>query len=136
MLNLSNCTIKLGKSANYLRIALLLYVCALLLVLSSNWALLLKLIIGILLLSQLIQIIRYPVPHSHYLMLIYNGKDWLLHDRKERQTSYRKLRIVIDTGLFFLLELQNENQRKMIVIFSDQVTKNDYRLLKITEFLL
>jgi hypothetical protein len=82
---------------------------------------------------QLIRIINNPKPNPNYSMLSYNKAGWLLHDNQDQQSSYDRLRIVINTGFFVLLELSTKKHRKLIVIFSDQLTENTYRALSILE---
>ncbi len=133
MLNLSDCTINFGKSSHYARLALVIYTCALLLVFYSAFSLLLKIMIMSLLLLQSGRVIYNPIPHPDYLTLIYKTNEWILYDKRNQSVSYNKMRIIIDTGFFFLLELKNERSHKILVIFSDQLTTSVYRLLNIIE---
>lgn len=132
MLNLSNCTIRLNKSADYLRLAFLIHLSVLIVLCCSAWPFLLKLTGFILLLFQFLRIKATGMPSSCFL-LVYSNSNWQLHDVYGRQNTYTKMRVVVSTGLFFLVEFANEKQRKIIVIFSDQISKNDFRLLKIKE---
>lgn len=47
--------------------------------------------------------------------------------------SYEKHRVILDVGLFFLLEVRKDGFRKVFVIFFDQLTADEYRLLKFIE---
>jgi hypothetical protein len=181
LLNLSDCRITLGKSFVYLRVALLIYSSSLIVLGYSACFLAGKIIIGALLLFQLLRIINNPRPNPNYSMLSYNKAGWLLHDNQDQQSPYDKLRVVINTGIFVLLELSTKKrilsqspgkvaflkllsamdgrhraawmriacfkkvtlpgdcdnipkkQRKLIVIFSDQLPENAYRTLNILE---
>ncbi|WP_131777710.1 hypothetical protein [Legionella fairfieldensis] len=86
-----------------------------------------------LLLLQSGRVIYNPIPHPDYLTLIYKTNEWILYDKRNQSVSYNKMRIIIDTGFFFLLELKNERSHKILVIFSDQLTTSVYRLLNIIE---
>lgn len=46
---------------------------------------------------------------------------------------YAKHRVILDSGLFFLLELSLDTQRRIIVVFFDQLDPDEYRVLKILE---
>ncbi|WP_420844634.1 protein YgfX [Legionella cardiaca] len=133
MLSSSNCTIKFGKSSYFLRIALLIYFCAFLLIVYSEWALWLKLLTCIPLSLEFLYIIKNPVPYTNYLQLSHNNQKWFLHTNNTTIMSYDRIRIIINAGLFFLLELENITSRKMLVIFTDQVSADTYRHLKIKE---
>lgn len=131
MLNLSNCMIKLDKSADYLRLVSLIYPSAMVVLCCSSWPFLLKFIGLILLLLQFLCIKTAALVSGSCSLLAYINGIWLLHDGYGRQKTYTKMRVVICTGLFFLVEFSHEKQRKMVVIFSDQISNNDCRLLKI-----
>jgi hypothetical protein len=123
--------IKLGKSVDYLKLALLIYLSAIVALYYSACPLLLKLLGFALLLLQLLRIALHPIPSS-CSFLIYTNGHWLLHDEHAQQKVYAKIRLVISTGLFFLVEFSGEKQwKRSIVIFVDQINENDHRLLKI-----
>ena len=82
---------------------------------------------------QLIRIINNPIPNPHYSMLSYKSQKWFLHDIDDQPIPFERARVVINTGLFFLLELSISSKRKFIVIFSDQIANDDCRLLNIIE---
>jgi hypothetical protein len=133
LLNLSNYKISLGKSSYYARFVLLIYILALVLEFYSAIFFPLKMLLALLLLAQGLRIVKNPRPYPKYLMLTYNAKNWLLHELSEKTINYDSLRIVIDAGLFFLLELSRAQKRKYLVVFSDQNDRECYRLLNIIE---
>ncbi|WP_058504666.1 hypothetical protein [Legionella nautarum] len=55
----------------------------------------------------------------------------MLLDKYQQILNYDKARVVIDTGLFFLLELSGGSKKKLVVIFLDQIDPHSYRLLNI-----
>lgn len=130
MLNLSDCKIELGSSNDYAKLVLLIYLSSFLLLLYSACPLFLKITISFLLLVKCFRIISQPLPQPNYLMLSYKGQ-WMLLDKDQQTLSYDKARVVIDTGLFFLLELSGGSRKKLIVIFLDQIEPHSYRLLNI-----
>lgn len=131
MLNLSTCTIRFAKSGDYLRLLLCIYSCALLAFFQSSFPLIFKMLAFIFLLLLFIQIARNPLPNLHYPLLSYRGGLWLLEDKKGQVHSFDSLRIVFDTGLFSLLEFKAEKKRKLLVIFTDQISKKEQRFLNI-----
>lgn len=133
MLNLSGYRISLGKSSYYAQISLLIYAGALLVMTHSSWFFAFKLVVVLFLLQQMLRIIYDPRPYPHYSMLSYTKSGWLLHENNKEPKSYEKARIVIEAGLFFLLELTEDNQRKYLVVFFDQINVESYRLLNIMQ---
>ena len=133
MLNISGYRISLGKSSYYAQIALLIHACAFLVLANSSWIFACKLIALIFLLQQMWQILHNPRPYPRYSMLSYNKSGWLLHENNKEPKSYENARIVIEAGLFFLFELSQNNQRKYLVIFFDQINEECYRLLNIIQ---
>ncbi|WP_370447923.1 protein YgfX [Legionella hackeliae] len=122
------------KSQYFLRIVLLVYSCAFLIVYNCFWPLYLKLLTEILLSIQLLRILRDPRPYSQYSQLTYANNRWSLH--KEGYSTplvYQRMRIIIDPGLFLLMELKNEKRSQLLIIFSDQTEPLIYKTLKLHE---
>lgn len=90
-----------------------------------------KIVIAVYLCLQLIKILRNPIPYPGYLMISYRLKSWILYERSGKQRVYEKARIVIETGLFFLLELRQGWKKRYIVVFFDQIKGDSYRELNI-----
>jgi hypothetical protein len=133
LLNLSHCKIYLGKSSYYAQIALLIYASALLLLFYSSCFFALKILIALILWFQLLRILNDPRPYPDYVMLTYNKTGWVLLVKNNQEIFYERARIVIDAGLFFLLELSEGKKRNYLVIFFDQLNDDSYRLLNITQ---
>ncbi|MFV0819591.1 protein YgfX [Legionella micdadei] len=132
LLNLSECNITLGRSVYYLKLALLIYLSALMLLFYSSCIPFLKVATTFLLLLQFVRIFNNPQPNPNYLMLSYR-EHWVLLDKFHQEQAYEKGRVVINTGLFFLFELIDKRKKKLIVIFRDQIDEHSYRLLAIIE---
>lgn len=131
MLNLSNCTITLGRSASYIRLAILIHLGAAILLLGSAFILFLKWVLLLLLLLQMLHILNNPIPHANYLKLIYKGGCWFLICKEGESLLYEKARVLIHVGLFILVELRTETRRQVMIVFMDQMTINEYRVLRI-----
>lgn len=74
-----------------------------------------------------------PVPYQQYEKIVFTNKVWLLYPQQGEPLTYEKIRIIVSVGLFFVLELSNNGYSKRFVIFSDQITNEVYRYLKINE---
>ncbi len=55
-----------------------------------------------------------------YSELIYEGKTWILIDRKNQTREFKHLKIIFNGGLFFLINLINDDNKKPLVIFFDE----------------
>lgn len=132
MFILSNCRIKLGKSSDYLRLAAVIHTVVVLVLWNSGVCLSLKMIATVLLIGQL----GY-IGYTHSLFsgttLVFYDNEWTIHDSRGQVFVYESHRVVLEAGLFFLLELSSVNQRKLMPVFFDQLSKNDYRALKLIE---
>jgi len=133
LLPLSDFTITLSKSTDYLRCAVLVHVLAALLLLRSALPFLLVVVIVIVLTTLLISICCYGVPTPTYHKLSYHPGYWLLHTRGGQQMKYDVVSIGFDGGMFILLTFSGENKRKNLVIFKDQLTVDQYRILKFVD---
>lgn len=131
LLTLSKCKITLGNSRDYQRLAIVLYGLTLILLSSSALSLPLKLISLVFLLYQLHRVLA--APHLIFSEISFNSGKWLLHNRDGQSEEFEKHRIVLEAGIFFLIEFIKGNQRKSFVLFFDQLQTNDYRLLRLIE---
>ena len=131
MLPSSDFTITLNKSTDYLRVALIIHGLAIIILLNSALpSLVLFPSVLALLLFLLRSISRPPLPL--YGRLSYHAGSWLLHRVNGQYTQYKRATIDFDGGLFILLTLSDSSPTKKLVIFNDQITEAQYRVLKFT----
>ena len=134
MLSLLNNSIIFNKSYIFRRLIILVYTGALTVLYFSSWSIILKFLITVIFFYQIVIRIYNPQPH-HYRKLIYRPTAWILEDHIGRKLVYTKIKVIISTGLFFLLALSNNNKkRKIIVVFTDQISKTDYLFIKIANY--
>ena len=131
MLNTLSCKISLDRSPCYAKIALLIFLFSLVLLFNSSFIWPLKAFLAALLSLQLMATIIKPIPHPKYKLISQDKRGWLLHSINGKEMIFNKVRIIIDTGLFFLLELSTEEKSQILVIFLDQISEDNYRLLNI-----
>ena len=131
MLPLSNFTITLGKSNNYLRLACLIHVFALVVVWNSSLPISIMLSMLLVLIGSFISIARNRVPVPSYDKLSYHINHWLLHDIHGQAYKYEQAQLSFDAGLFFLLSLISETSTKKLIIFTDQLTTAQHRALNV-----
>lgn len=134
MLNLLDQPIVLNKpSWAFWRIAVIIYGLTFTVLLCSAWVILVKFCIALLLFLTMLHITIKPIPYPHYSHLSYVNSNWILHQVNGKKFHYKHLRVVINTGLFFLLQLSNESHTQCFVIFLDQISQDTYRQLKLCE---
>lgn len=75
--------------------------------------------------------IKNPVPLKHVVTLSQHKKYWLYHDTSSSEIKYEHIHISFDGGLFILLTLTANKRHRKIVVFKDQLTQHEYRLLNV-----
>ncbi|WP_419418709.1 protein YgfX [Legionella sp. D16C41] len=133
MSNLSRCIIELNKSTIYLRLSVIVYSFSAYMVLNSQLWWFIKSSLVFYLIITLISIYANPIPYSYVIKLFFSNNEWFLNNQFSDEIRYQKHKIILDCGLFFLLKLISYEKNKVLIIFSDQLTNNDYRALKLIE---
>ena len=130
MLPISEFTITLGTSNDYLRCAVFLHVIAIIVVLRSALPIIVIVTFLLILISMLLGIIYTKTPLPRYQKLTYHPGYWLLHEVDGCQTKYERACIGFEGGIFILLTLAGNSPKKVLAIFNDQITTAQYRVLK------
>ncbi|OGV25724.1 MAG: hypothetical protein A3F18_01465 [Legionellales bacterium RIFCSPHIGHO2_12_FULL_37_14] len=68
-------------------------------------------------------------PHKNILALAYHGENWLCEDLNNQITTFTHSKVLLNTGLFIILQLTKDNKKFNYVIFHDQLTKQILRKL-------
>lgn len=108
----------------------LLHLLAIIVLACSGLPLMIKLSLGGGLALYFIYIMRSKLPLPQYQKLSYQLGHWLLHMTNGRQIKYEQATIGFEGGLFVLLNLTGSSPGKTLVVFKDQVTVEQYRILK------
>lgn len=77
------------------------------------------------------QILLINKPMPAYEKLVYHSKHWVLHNTCGKQLNYEQAQIVFSCGLLILLRLQGTNCSKLLILFTDQLTEQQFRFLTI-----
>lgn len=141
MLNLCNFTVRFVKSKDYIKLIILILVFAFVLLIYLNIFLILQCIGGFLLLLQIIFCLRWPLLNYKEINYVYNQQQsyWQLLALNGMVQKFLKHNIILDCGLFFLLEFTlnlddlAKKQKIILIIFFDQITYYDYRKFCILE---
>ncbi|MDI9819454.1 hypothetical protein QM427_09840 [Tatlockia sp. PL877] len=81
---------------------------------------------------QIFRINQNQNPNPTFSKLAYSNGIWILYDYNGKKSFYNESHIAFDAGIFCLLELKNEKKRQIIIVFSDQITDNLYRHIKLS----
>ena len=110
-----------------------MHVAAIYILWCSAFLLPVKLIVSLLLLTILCMILLDPFSSIAFKQLDFQSGKWFLYNKNGRQDIYEKHRVVIEAGIFFLLELSNSAEKITKTVFFDQLSAEDYRTLKLLE---
>lgn len=92
-----------------------------------------KCMVTVCLLSILVRIMRNPNQSISFKQLELQSGKWFLYDKNGVQSIYERHRVIIEAGIFFLLELSNSDVKTTKIVFFDQLVSEDYRTLKLIE---
>ena len=129
MLLLSDITITLNKSNDYLKLTILIYAGAIWVLWLSALPLILKCLITLILLIILLQLWRGAIPFPSFTQISYQAGLWQLLGRDGQEYKFEQAFISFEGGLFFLLTFTGNSARKTIVVFSDQIATSQSRCL-------
>ncbi len=125
----SEIIIKPIKSKVYLRLVIVLYLLSLLLLLYSSLYLIIKCILIFLILIQLKFDFIHQSPCSTIQEIRCCKNEWVLVMNNETTKHYDEASILIHNTLFQLIEFSLFNRKKFILLFNDQLTGTQLRVL-------
>jgi hypothetical protein len=125
----SEIIIEPGKSKTYWRLLLVAYVFTLFLIIYSSIFLFIKLLLivftGIFLRSDW----RNQNPCSEMKKIQFIANEWILERHNGEKKTFTQANILISNILFHLIQFKNPKHTKLIVLFHDQTTNHQLRLL-------
>ncbi len=133
VLPLSNLTIKFNQSKDYPRLAWGIHLVAIITLYCVHCSAAYWIVACCLLSWPMMTIICSKMPHPELHALSYHRQFWLLHGVNDQTMKYEKMQIRFDTGFFLLMVLYGINRRRHVVIFRDQITQDECRMLHIIE---
>ncbi|MFC3909274.1 hypothetical protein ACFORL_09335 [Legionella dresdenensis] len=131
MLNWSNCTVTFSDSGYYIRTCLFIYGLAIAALLNSSLPLSVKFGLGFVLMLYLLVLLKRKKTYPNLDKLEYKGNKWTMFETTGIAAVYTTHQILIDGGIFFLVKLTGENTARKLVIFKDQISADDRRILHI-----
>ena len=135
-----------------MRFAIVLHGFAIFMIWSTSFAILIKSIVAIFLIYRLLVIV-FPSNTSQSKILEkldFQTKKWILWNKDGSFVMYDKIAVIVEAGIFFLLEFSNTSntsntkdnpsprttlreKKPVHMIFFDQMTKEEYRILRLLE---
>ncbi|WP_412756053.1 hypothetical protein [Legionella bozemanae] len=126
---LSEIVIEPGKSKTYFRLILVTYLITAILIFYSSIALFIKLILlGFVFILLKIDWTNQS-PCSSVKKIQFMNNAWVLEADQDNKVTYNQAVILIHNPLFQLIEFTNPSQKKRVVLFLDQITNYQLRLL-------
>ena len=125
----SEIIIKPVKSKIYLRLVLVLYLLSILLLIYSSFYLVMKFILIFLILIQLRFDSIHRSPCSTIREIRSCKKEWVLIMNNNIAIHYDEAFILIHNALFQLVEFSFSGRKKLLLLFNDQLTMGQLRLL-------
>lgn len=134
MSRLSDLFITIQRSPDYRRLAWILTGWAIACVYYVHFPLLLGLTLVGSMLSALWHITQVPMPHLGLQTLAFQRGKWIISFGAKTST-YDKIQICVDTGLFLLLHFSGsqEHKSRWLVLFYDQLSPEELRHLYVAE---
>lgn len=129
MFHLSECTIEFYDSRAYCRLMWTLHVMAICLLANSGlpgWAK------GLLISGMLVEslrVYRFPKPYPAFERLHIREGACILMLKNQAVVQYTHCRVLVNCGLFFLLELSAQDATRVLVIFFDHIELDCYRTI-------
>ncbi len=131
MSQLSEIIIEPGKSAIYLRLTRIVYLITLILIFYSSIYLLIKGILFIYILNLLRIDSLKQRPCASIQRIHFTGREWALEMSRGKKESYSQLSILAHNSFFLLIEFKDADKAKQVVLFVDQISTHQLRLLNL-----
>lgn len=122
-------TIKPGESGSYVRLMLVIYLLTVGLINYSSLPFFFKLILICLIALQLRLDWKNKSPDNGIKDIQFSGNKWSLTLNDDKKRDYDTAQVLIHNPLFQLLQFKSLKQKKFVILFNDQVSNNQLRLV-------
>lgn len=113
----------------YKRLLTIVYLLSILFIINSSFYLVIKFLLLSFLLLQFNVSYKEGKPHPELYEMKHSGKEWSLITQNGEESLYDTVTILIHNPLFQLIRLSQLNKNKLIILFNDQLSKQQLRLL-------
>ena len=131
MLLLSDVTIPINLSKDYVRCAVIIHVFAIIVLFQSALPVSLDCLVIFFLIRQLWHIALCKTPFQIYQKIGYHEKHWYLYQINGEKKRYQQVKIRFDGVFFILIVLIAEQDKKKLILFNDQITNSHLRIIKL-----
>lgn len=126
---LSELSINLLKSQTSIRLIFLGYLVSIIFVAQSSIYFCIKIALTAIIVAFLIKEYLGQSNYEQIQQIEYIGNEWILVMSTNRKQKFIHAHILIDNVLFMLIQFKNPEQKKLIVLFHDQLSTQDLRLI-------
>ncbi len=132
MLNVLPPSLTLNKSSYYFRMSLLVYMLCFVMIYKSSLHLSLQILLYGFSFYQVLNVYRGGFPTS-CRRILFTESAIMCIDRQEKCSYYTDFKLIHDMGLAQLYYLIDGSKKKKLLIFSDQISREEYRQLTLIE---
>ena len=129
MLLSSELIVKPSLSKTYRCFLPIVYLLTVLFVINTSLYLVIKLVLIFSLIFQFKAYFRLGKPHPELDEIKYVRTQWIIINQKGHESLYNNAEILIHNILFQLLRLSTPNKNKILILFNDQLSNHQLRLL-------
>lgn len=134
MLSSSEYTVGLNSSQDYLRLMILVYGFSCWMVFNSACPWVLSCLICLCVIVFVFHVVKTKKPYPRDERLVYRRGHWSIEHCDGTAEVYARIEIRLDVGLFFLLMFYKADaSRKKRIVFFDQITTENQRMLYLLE---
>ncbi len=133
MLPSSGYTITIRPSKDYLKIVYLLYAITFAVIWQSQAMIITNLLITTLVMLYLYKTSPHDNPVKKLNKIYLNNGSWLLLNKDGSMKRYERLFVSFNGGLFVVLSLVRENSTNRLIIFNDQIDKQNLQMLRLLD---
>src|SRR5690242_3100008 len=109
----------------------LLYGFAIFALWQASFALVIKGLLTLLLCGHAANLLGSLPPYLSLSQISLQAKKWILLEKNGDETSFENMRVLMEVGVFFLIEFAGPNAKTLRLVFFDQLSQDDYRMIKL-----
>lgn len=130
MLHTFDLHVELKQSKDYIRLLILLHLIALYLCINTSLPSVFIYGTSIYLIGSFGYLLNKRGHLKPYTELIYDGRLWKLLS-KDSIIQFTEIQLKLDAGFFLYINLRNDNNKKSLVLFYDQLMEEQRHMIKI-----
>lgn len=129
MPNLSSNVIELRKSKNYKRLAFIIAIFTVFMIVDSSLPLIMQVVCILALSINHLYIVHNPRPTNPYSSIVCLSDEIVLQTLGNECHYFSKRKLIMANSLFYLFQFTSAKTTKHLVVFTDQISKEQCRLV-------